>query len=79
VVVLLIQIANYQKFTMFQLANAFAHQFNNVDVDSFGMMLLANALLMSELLVFQLFMLGATKLVIAFVDSNQHVNVKLNL
>ena len=78
-VVLLIQIANHQKSTMFQLANAFAHQFNNVDVDSFGMMLLANALLMSELLVFQLFMLGATKLVIAFVDSNQHVNVKLNL
>jgi ribosome recycling factor len=79
VVVLLIQIANHQRFTTFQPVNAFAHQFNNADVDSFGMTLPANVLSMSERLVFQISMPGATKLVIAFADSNQLANVKLSL
>jgi hypothetical protein len=40
---LLIQIAKAQRFTTCQLANVFVLLFNNADVDSFGVTLLANA------------------------------------
>jgi hypothetical protein len=43
------------------------------------MTLPVNVLSMSERLVFQISMPGATKLVIAFADSNQLANVKLSL
>jgi hypothetical protein len=64
---------------MFQLANVFAHQSNNADVDSFGMTLPVNVLLMLKPLAFQLFIHGATNSAIVFAKLNQLVSATLNL
>jgi hypothetical protein len=64
---------------MYQLANVFAHQFNNADVDSFGMTLPVNVLLMLKPHAFQLFIHGATNSAIVFAKLNQLVSATLNL
>jgi hypothetical protein len=64
---------------MLQLANVFAHQFNNADVDSFGMTLPVNVLLMLKQLVFQIFTVGTTNSAIVFAKLNQLVSATLNL
>jgi hypothetical protein len=64
---------------MFQLANVFVHLSNNADVDSFGVMPIANALLMLKQLVFQIFTVGTTNSAIVFAKLNQLVSATLNL
>jgi hypothetical protein len=72
----LIQLVKIQKFGMFQLANANAHQFNNAHADLFGVTLLANALLIQELHVHQVSMYGRiVQFVTVFVKCNQLVCV----
>ncbi len=77
--VLLIQLVQLQKFTMYQLANVFVHQSNNADADSSGMMLFVNVLLMLKPHAFQLFIHGATNSAIVFAKLNQIVSATLNL
>jgi hypothetical protein len=64
---------------MFQLVNAFAHQFKLVHAVLFGMTHHVNASLTKTLIAYQIFTFGATKFAIVSVETNQTASATLNL